>query len=157
MWRGPPRDAFPGVVPLGLVLVRNAEIAVAISHLEVYSAGFRLTVLTSTRGVIEIGGKSPVADRNGLTLELEYANGLRLQTMVLEPGLVPTGPLLRSLGHTADDRSASNYFWAAPLPPQGVLSIALQWLSRGISRTVSEIDADIVLAAAARSIPLWGA
>ncbi len=46
-------------------------------------------------------------------------------------------------------------FWVFPLPPAGMLTLATEWLARGIELTKQEIDATPIGEAGARSEALW--
>ena len=46
-------------------------------------------------------------------------------------------------------------FWAWPTPPQGELLIGVEWTERGISETVTRLDASPLREAALRARPLW--
>lgn len=46
-------------------------------------------------------------------------------------------------------------FWVWPTPPQGELLIGVEWTERGISETVTRLDASPLREAALRARPLW--
>jgi hypothetical protein len=48
-------------------------------------------------------------------------------------------------------------YWVQPLPPPGELLFACEWPQRQIPLTTTTIDADVILAAAARAQELWPA
>jgi hypothetical protein len=45
--------------------------------------------------------------------------------------------------------------WVWGLPPPGPLAFVVEWPARGIPETRAEIDAGLVLEAAARAVPIW--
>lgn len=45
--------------------------------------------------------------------------------------------------------------WLWPLPPAGPLRVVCQWLDQDIDLTVTELDTQPLLDAAARAHPLW--
>jgi len=46
-------------------------------------------------------------------------------------------------------------FWLWPLPPPGPLAFVCEWPKKGIGERRVDIDASVVLDAAARAEPLW--
>jgi len=46
-------------------------------------------------------------------------------------------------------------WWAWPLPPKGPLELVSEWPAFGIPETRAELDAQLILDAADRSIRLW--
>lgn len=52
-------------------------------------------------------------------------------------------------------RSVDRDYWLWPLPPQGRLTVACQWLDQGIEMTRQELDSAPFLEAAIQARPLW--
>ena len=47
-WVGPPRGTLPGVVAIALVLARTDKVAVCLSHIAAYPAGFEFDATRTT-------------------------------------------------------------------------------------------------------------
>lgn len=67
----------------------------------------------------------------------------------------PDHPVLTGQGGSGGRYSADREYWLWPLPPPGRLLVVCQWTAHGIEATTQELDAGLILAAAARSRPLW--
>jgi hypothetical protein len=70
-------------------------------------------------------------------------------------GWEPDHPVLHGGGGGGSSHAVDRDYWLWPLPPAGPLRVVCQWPSRGISQTVTDLDADPFLQAAARARPLW--
>jgi hypothetical protein len=175
---------MPGVVPVELVLGRSADAVVVLTEMRAYPTGVELAVGVRLHPDARRGGRgSPdtlldMDDAGGyadeaewqaerLVWELELADGRRVTSVDADPfrellergqgrgDRLPDPPVLvrrNGVGHA--DRAERSY-WLWPLPPPGRLRVACRWPARGIERTVSVLDADLVRAAAARARPLW--
>src|SRR5262249_41204420 len=73
------------------------------------------------------------------------------------PQADPDHPLLVPNSGGGDDQRYDQQFWVWPLPPPGPLTFVCEWPAFGIPETREEIDAQLVLDAATRSIELWPA
>jgi hypothetical protein len=67
----------------------------------------------------------------------------------------PAGPILRSFMGGGGPRSFFSRWWAWPLPPAGPMEFVCEWPTYGIAETRAGLDAQLILDAARRSIPLW--
>jgi hypothetical protein len=67
----------------------------------------------------------------------------------------PEGPILRPFLGGGGPRSHFSRWWAWPLPPAGPLEFVCEWPTFGIAETRADIDAQLILDAAQRSIRLW--
>jgi hypothetical protein len=67
----------------------------------------------------------------------------------------PPGPILWPFLRGGGPRSQFSRWWAWPLPPAGPLEFVCEWPAFGIAETRASIDAQVILAAAGRSVRLW--
>ena len=174
----PPENELPGGAAIGLPLARTQDLAVGITAVQVYTAGFsfNLAVRLRTQRVSRFGHQlfelisghdvpyaaPPAADAR-LLLGLEYADG-RTATN-LDPGWMPGEPgaadlaedevvLSRSAGG-GGGRTFDQGYWVTPLPPPGLLAFICAWPALGIAETRATVDAQLILEAAARAQLLW--
>ncbi len=67
----------------------------------------------------------------------------------------PEGPVLWSMGGGGGGGRWHQDFWVWPLPPAGPLAFVCEWPAAGIALTRTEVDAQVLLDAAARARELF--
>jgi hypothetical protein len=147
----------PGVVPVALLVARTATHAVLVDNLLVYPTGFDFD-LAVRRHPRHPGQHHDRAHRWGdeLRLEVRFADGRRAdndprhwpKTSGDQP---PDPPWLYQSSGGPD----GGHVWLWGLPPPGPLTFACQWPTEQIPASQVELDARLVLAAAARAQTLW--
>jgi hypothetical protein len=156
-WSRGPVDMVPGVVPVALLVARTDTHAVLVDGLLVYPTGFDFDL--AVRRHPSLGRHQPDPGVwHELRLEVRFADGRRADN---GPGPWPSPD---------DDRPPDPPFlyqsvigpdgghvWLWGLPPPGPLTFACQWPAEQISLSEAELDAGLVLAAAARAQTLWPA
>jgi hypothetical protein len=166
-----PDNEIPATVALDRVLASSEELVVFVGALSVYRNGIELAVEVRSRGdqVTEedllldaLHGHRSSANR--LLLGVEFADGRRATNVGLGssggPGR-PDGPdgvsgvQLWSTGGEGSAHDASATFFLSPLPPPGELRLYCAWPAAGVEETVTVVDADEILRAAARARELW--
>lgn len=173
VWLNPPDDVLPGVVPVELVLGRSEQAVVMLSGMRAFPAGVAMTLLVRTRRRLRgLSLHEELFDgpyrhdqddawrRDRLRWGVEFADGRRATNVDAwpDPGEAsPTTdqPVLFGGGGGGGDRAVDRDYWLWPLPPPGALTVVLQWPLLGIEQTTTRIDADEIVAAAARAQPLW--
>jgi hypothetical protein len=153
IWSRGPEDMIPGVVPVALLVARTDTHAVLIDGLLVYPTGFDfdLAVRRHPRHPEHRWG-------HDLRLEVRFADG---RTADNGPGRwprpagdqLPDPPLLYQSTSGAD----GGHVWLWGLPPPGPLTFACQWPAEQIPPSQVELNAGLVLAAAAQAQTLWPA
>ena len=58
-------------------------------------------------------------------------------------------------GGGGSNRSWHSQFWVHPLPPPGSLSFVATWPEFGVAEARVELEAEVILSAAARATVLW--
>jgi hypothetical protein len=161
----PPANVIPAVVPLGLVLARNQDAAIAVPAVEAYPTGLGLMLVVRVR--LGAGARGP---QHGLLthdptsdefvrLGVQFSDG-RTATNLRRPlppraGEPPAGPLLTPHGGSGSDGAWHTSYWLWPLPPPGRLLLVAEWPAHQLSETTAEVDTDPILAAAAHAVTLW--
>lgn len=169
-WFGPPSGTLPGVVALELVLARSERAAVCVSRIAAYPTGFEIALLTiageedddldpgifgmrrhQMRRRLEAGGSLP---DETLRFGVQFADGGKATTTagMGPPGREePTGPVLRPGGGGGGGGNWRADLWVWPLPPAGALALVCEWPAAGIALTRHEVDAALIIEAAARA------
>jgi hypothetical protein len=176
-WRSPPSGAVPGVVALELVIVANDKVAVVVSSLAAYPEGFEFELRTFGSPRFEHENpmlfEGPMGHRMRmrgmpigpelLRFGFEFADGARA-TNLPSPGRTPPGPrsdgppsppVLTHRGGGGGGLNWNQKYWVWPLPPPGPLAFVCEWPAFDVPETRVEIDAQLVIDAAARSRRLF--
>jgi hypothetical protein len=167
-WFGPPTGALPGVVALELVLARSAVAAVCVTRICAYRTGFEFDLLVvSDREAAEdldpllFGARARAAggarEEGQLRFGVQFSDGAKATNVDLRRGFPPDrkaqpeGPVLSPRGGGGGPGSWRQGYWVWPLPPAGPLAFVCEWPAASIPQTRAEIDAQLVLDAAARA------
>jgi hypothetical protein len=154
VWSRGPEDMVPGVVPVDLLLARTDTHAVLIDSLLVYPTGFDFDLAVR---------RHPRHPRHpehrcghDLRLEVRFADGRSADNNPRRwprpaGDQLPDPPLLYQSTSGPD----GGHVWLWGLPPPGPLIFACHWPSELIPPSQAELDAGLVVAAAARAQTLW--
>ena len=174
VWVEPPPDMVPGVVPVELILARTPQRAIGLSGIRAYPTGFACTLHMRLREVVPgeqsnfgaFNMLSDAVDPAGefadyyLRLGVGFADGRKATNLDHRRDLddipspdPPTLWLVRWEGY--DRLSWEVEVWVWGLPPPGPLAFVCEWPARDIPESRVEIDAGLVLEAAARAVPIW--
>lgn len=171
-WFGPPSGTLPGVVPLEVALARTDRYAVFITRLAAYPEGFEFDVLAlAAPGQDEgeapdpmlFGGRHHLRRGDGeipdglLRIGVQFSDGRKATNTGGSPWMgtdfedAPEAPVLHSRGGGGGGRRFHQSQWVWPLPPPGPLAFVCEWPFAGIPLTRHEVDAQVILDAAARA------
>jgi hypothetical protein len=146
----------PGVVPMDLLVARTDTHAVLIDNLLVYPTGFDFDLAVRRHPGRPRHHQPDPRVWHELRLEVRFADGRcadndhrRWPHPVGDQ--LPDPPLLYQ-GVSGPD---GGHVWMWGLPPPGPLVFACQWPAEQIPPSQAELDAGLVLAAAARATTLW--
>ena len=175
-WFGPPEGELGECVPLSVVVGRSEKTVVALQHVTAFSTGVTLDLVAAARGLRRsetnrLFHEQHVADYDEglpdgfLRLGIELADGSRASNVADRRALwrhdaEPRGPVLVQRGGGGGSAGSGRVtmnpaYWLWPLPPAGPLRLFVEWPALGIPLSSAELDSSAVLAAAARSQPLW--
>lgn len=174
-----PEAVLGAVAPVNFVLARTEAVAVAVWGITVFETGFEFTVASISRDrpprhlqmhrfqfMDAVRSRGEVPDEL-LRVGLSCNDGSTVTN--LRPGIVwgertpageHTGPavavrVLVPGGGGGSDRSWTQKYWCWPLPPPGPLTFVCEWPAFGIGETRHDVDAEPILAAALRCVPIW--
>jgi hypothetical protein len=163
-WFAPPANVVPVVVPLGLVLARSDDAAIAVPAVQAYPIGLSLTLVVrvrqrpGARGPQHLMTHDPTSDQF-VRLGVQFSDGRKATNLhrLRSPraGEPPAGPLLTLRGSSETDGAWDATYWLWPLPSPGPLLIVAEWPTHQLSEARAEVDADPILEAAALAVTLW--
>ena len=162
------------IVPVELILTRTPQRAIGLTGIRAYPTGFGCTLHLRLREVIpgeqstfgafgmfgdQIDPAGEFADYY-LRFGVGFADGRKATNLDYSRDLdevpAPDPPTLRLVRWEGYDRLAWEVdVWVYGLPPPGPLAFVVEWPARGIPESRVEIDADLVLEAARRAVPIW--
>lgn len=167
-WYRPPGDVVPGVVAAQVELARTDGVVLAAGRFAAYPSGFEFKVWAVGRTARKLAyfdmplkGRLPEAAGEEpppevFRLELHFSDGTTARNFGTPPtphplAERPSWPILfAGAGMAGGDRSEQEY-WVSPLPPAGPLTFVCEWPANGVPRTRAEIDAGLIVDAAARA------
>jgi hypothetical protein len=172
---GPPDNELGVAVPLRLEVGRTEDLAFGVLDAVAFSTGFSFTftiwsrVPQDPRGYVfwPFGRGGMTSDT--LRFSIRFADGGQ-STMILDPvsgqatmALDPnwpaapseTAPRLINNGVASRPRSWSTGMWVSPLPPPGPVAFSCDWEAESVAEVRREIDAQVILEAAAQVEQLW--
>jgi hypothetical protein len=178
-WTGRPQGPPLGVVVSDLLLARSDEAAIYVDYLDAYPEGFELEIRASTSvaydelaregdgsGPDPFGRHWPMAGERRdvlpsqlLRVGVQFADG-RAATSIAGHDRPVRGPVmdcLRGGGRGGAGESCFRQsYWISPLPPLGPLAVLCEWPAVAIPVTRQEIDARMILDAAATARAMFG-
>ncbi len=148
------------------MLAQSERVAVCISRLGAYPAGFEFDVVTMTAGDhheldpmlfhhhqhLRPGGAGGIPPEM-LRLGIEFADGAKVTNTGGYPPhpRPPDGPIMVSGGGGGSGGHWRQAQWVWPLPAPGPLTLICEWPAMEILLTRSQLDAKAILDAAARA------
>ncbi len=159
-WFGPPSGTLPAIVPLDLVLARTDRVAVCVTSVAAYPAGFELEIVAmSGADTYEVdpllfGGRPGGGGSSGtLRIGVQFADGSKATNVAGFHGGSdpPPGPVMHPGGGSGGGGNWRQTMWIWPLPPAGPLVLACEWPDYDVPLTRHEIDAQAIIDAAQRA------
>jgi hypothetical protein len=164
------------LVPLHLVLVRTADLAVAIPSATAYRTGFGfdLTIRRAAGGddafaldrTLHWLGREGSPPPEVLRVGVQFADGQKATSLDIwwdyfdpqdSAQAPPSGPVLLPQGGAGGERVRSQSYWVWPLPPDRPLAFVVEWPALGVPLTQARMDAALIRQAAAQDERLWPA
>lgn len=166
-WLGPPANELGVPVAVRPLVAKTEDVAVALAGVAAFSTGlaFRLEVRLRTDdgddfsdpfGMHVRHHTSAVSIDDVLRFGFEFSDGRRVTNLGGFPAAeAQQAPVLMERGGGGGGRSWGFDYWLWPLPPPGVLTVAVEWAARGIELTRVALEAGPLLEAAAQAEKLW--
>jgi hypothetical protein len=154
-----PDNEIPVALPLHVVLVRTADVAIVLLGLDVYTTGLRFDVAVRIREPVEGRDLSESVFMMGPATEglfrlgVEYADGRR--TAIEGRAGSPDDVAIRAGAGSSSERSTDQSWWIHPLPPDGPLTFVVNCGALDIAETSTVIDGAPIAQAAASVVTLW--
>jgi hypothetical protein len=161
-------DTIGVPVPLIQLLACTDEVAALVDGFVAYPSGFYFSLVLVSRSpdserlLCPDGWLSPGGQINegvDFRLGLRTGGGPTIWARGLgesEGKPAVGGPVvLHASGGGGSNRHGSYGYNVSPLPSSGNLAFVCEWRRFGISETATEIDANIILAAARQAVPIW--
>ena len=175
-WVAPPPGQMPGVVEDRLLLGRTPEFALAVGPLFVYPNGVEVTLRLFIADDAEYdprihkelgtGGPWEPEPTRVMRWGVDYGDGRRATNLggyavgaprfdPQDPDKAPSNPVLMPRGGSGTGGDWMHTYWLHPLPEEGKLAFVMEWAHRGIPETRTELEADLLTAAAKRAWSVW--
>jgi hypothetical protein len=156
-WERPVAEFPCAVETSALVLARTEAVAVAVIGVWAFRAGFEFWMSARFHhGLPPPSGAT--APHQSAHIGLQFADGRKAANFGRGPALAPgtePGVVLMTAGLGGGLRHRSWSYWVWPLPPAGPVTFVCEWAAAGIAEARADLDAQRILDAAARSVPLW--
>jgi hypothetical protein len=164
-WFGAPSGTLPGVVALERVLACTDKVAVCVTRLAAYPTGFEFDIVTMSadeqddldpllfdRHHVRRGGTDEIPPEL-LRFGVQFPDGSKATNTggFYHDRTPPPGPIMTPGGGGGGGGSWHQTQWVWPLPPPGTLTLVCEWPAMGIPITYRELEAQLVLDAAARA------
>ncbi|MCA1982285.1 hypothetical protein [Nocardioides nematodiphilus] len=161
---GAPDNEVPAVLAVEKVLGASDDLVIFLAGMRVYSNGLEFELEARLRPGARLGDRAGIwevlteyhspgrpAGQRAL-LGVQFADGRRGSNV---EGVADGGVSLGSSRSGGGPRAAQATYFLSPLPPPGELRIICALPGAGIDETVTVVDAEEILAAAARVRELW--
>jgi hypothetical protein len=181
LWRRQRTDVLPGVAPLALLLARTDNTVVGLTDVRGYPNGFAFLLRLRWDHIADLDEEvpwpfptsgspdplegEPLPDAL-LRFGVQFADGRKVTNLDQYPfvpeELPPDQPVLVEGVGGEGGRLGRGALWdlelaIQPLPPPGPLAFVCAWPARGIPEARTEVDAGLVLDAAAAARPYFAA
>jgi hypothetical protein len=163
-------------MPLRIVVVAQPRLVVALVDCVAYSNGFKVGLSIRSKDDIDhrsIGFGPPMERETpgSLRVGLRFADGRETATSGHGPNPnvmayyaawqegrepeVPAGPVIAHSSGGGGGKRWDWEYWVWPLPPDGPLTVSIEWLAGGVPLSSTEVDGGAIGRAGANSKRLW--
>ena len=170
-------EVLPGVAPVALVLARTDDTVVGLTDVRGYPEGFVFVLRVRWGAVVDRDEEAPwpfphwgspdpldgdLFPDELLRFGVQFADGRKVTNLDMYPfvpeDLPPDQPVLVEGGGVGSEGGGGPWdleLAVQPLPPPGPLVFVCAWPGRGIPESRVEIDAGLILDAAAAARPFF--
>lgn len=176
-WLGPPENELGVANPLGVVVGRSEQAAVALSQAMSFTTGVTLSFVAQARDLDRRTAQTLFHEQHPfgtggdelpdgfLRLGVELPGGAKASNIGGRPRFGkddPDAPVFVHRGggggHGRRDRVTMNHdYWLWLLPQPGTIRVSCEWPLVGLSFSTAEIDGAVLVEAAERVLSLWPA
>jgi hypothetical protein len=165
-WRGDSDDTLGAPVQFTGMLACTDELAICVCGLVAFPAGFIVNVVALSRldpprepmSLLAHGPGFAPGGAGMFRFGMGFSDGTKVTDGTRRGRSGPAEPgqrILRPRGGSSGGRRSTVGFWCAPLPPPGPMSFVCQWPARGVEEAAVQLEAQLVLDAAARASAIW--
>ena len=175
-WAGPPESELGVAMPLRIVVVAQPRLVLALVDCVAYSNGFKVGLSVRSKDDIDhrpIGFGPPMERETpeSLRVGLRFADGRETATSGEGPSPdvmayyaawqegrepeVPAGPVIAHSSAGGGGKRWDWEYWVWPLPPDGPLTVSIEWLAGGVPLSSIEVDGSAIRRAGSDSKSLW--
>ncbi len=163
-WRGDSNDTLGVPVLFADFLVRNDDIAIMVTGLVAFPAGFLVNIVALSRldparepmHVFGHGAGPRLRDaERGFRFGIAFSDGTKVTGHLHRPAGAPGQPSLQPRGGGSGGRRFAQGYWCQPLPPPGPVRFVCRWLDQGVEEVALELEARLILDAAAHATTIW--
>ncbi|MEV6965175.1 hypothetical protein AB0M47_08645 [Hamadaea sp. NPDC051192] len=159
-----PEAAIGAAAPVELIIARAPDVAVVVSSVIVYPAGFEFMVSAMVREDEAVpmfpgqpDGSIPDTFLRVGVLFADGRSGTNLDVTSSAPEVeADKGNLVfTTTGGSGGMRRFDATYWVWPLPPDGPVTFVCEWPAHDVPESRASIDSQVITTAAGRSIQLW--
>lgn len=157
-WRGVPEDTHGAPLAFSAVVGHSTQGAILVTNVIAYPSGVAITVVGTSRlnpSPFMPGRGRPHAPFGGIRFGVGLADGSKVTHTFGPPSAEPAQYRLTMQGGIGGGRMQRISFWMEPLPPPGPMRFVCEWIEAGIEESSVELNAQHLIDAAQRAVPLW--
>jgi hypothetical protein len=165
-WRGDSDDTLGMPVPYADFLIRTDDLAIVVTGLVAFPAGFCVSIVSLSRldpprepmNLVEHGlARGARAAAEAFRFGIGFSDGTKVFNGMhgRRPDTDRGARVLSPRGGGGGGRRFAHGFWCAPLPPAGMMRFVCRWPARGVEEASTEVEAQLILDAAARAVTIW--
>lgn len=161
-WAGPPENEIGVLVPVQVELVHARDIGASVVGVVACSTGFTVRISTRDRPDGAAAGQPMIrpwaSGEDQFRFGVGFSDGRKATNVQPRPLPGDEAPPIRLSmqgGSGGGGLSWDVGYWVYPLPPPGPVIFAAEWAKYGVAEQIHEVEAELIIEAAARAEKLW--